>query len=131
MTFSQEDYIQYRLDRSAEIFQDARLLADNKRWRSCVNRLYYSSFHLVNALLSLDGINAKSHDGIKTKFLQIYIKTNEIDIEYGKLFSRLIDWRQESDYSVYIDFEENDVLPVIDKVERFNKILVEKINTKI
>jgi uncharacterized protein (UPF0332 family) len=131
MTGPQADYIKYRLDRSAEIFLDARLLADNKRWRSCVNRLYYSSFHLVNALLSLDGINTKSHDGLKTKFLQIYIKTKVIDIEYGKLYSRLIDWRQESDYSVYVDFEENDVMPIIDKVERFNKILTGIINTKI
>ena len=131
MTGSQKDYIQYRIDRSAELFQDAKLLADNKRWRSCVNRLYYSSFHLINGLLSLDGINTKSHDGLKTKFLQIYIKTNAINIEYGKLFSRLIDWRQESDYSVYIDFEENDVLPLIDKVERFNIVLIEKINSKI
>jgi uncharacterized protein (UPF0332 family) len=82
-------------------------------------------------LLSLDGINTKSHDGLKTKFLQIYIKTKVIDIEYGKLYSRLIDWRQESDYSVYVDFEENDVMPIIDKVERFNKILTGIINTKI
>ena len=34
MIGSKEDYIQYRLDRSEEIFQDARLLAENKRWRS-------------------------------------------------------------------------------------------------
>ncbi len=130
MTGSQNDYIRYRLDRSVELFQDARLLVENKRWRSCVNRLYYSSFHLVNALLFQEGINAKSHDGLKTKFLQLYIKTNLIDIEFGKLYSRLIDWRQESDYSVYVDFGEDDVLPLIDKVEKFNMILTELIRTK-
>lgn len=63
MTGSSEDYIKYRLERSSEIFEDAKLLADNKRWRSCVNRLYYSSFHLISALLYLDEVNAKSHDG--------------------------------------------------------------------
>ncbi len=130
MTGSQNDYIRYRLDRSVELFQDARLLAENKRWRSCVNRLYYSSFHLVNALLFQEGINAKSHDGLKTKFLQLYVKTNLIDIEFGKLYSRLIDWRQESDYSVYVDFGGDDVLPLIDKVEKFNTILTELIKTK-
>jgi uncharacterized protein (UPF0332 family) len=130
MTGSQEDYIQYRLDRSEEIFKDARLLADNKRWRSCVNRLYYSCFHLINALLLQDGIAAKSHDGLKTKFLQQYIKTNLIDIEFGKLYSRLIDWRQESDYSVYVDFTENDVIPLIENVERFNLLLIDLINSK-
>ena len=130
MTDSENDYIHYRLDRSVELFQDARLLAENKRWRSCVNRLYYSSFHLINALLFQEGINAKSHDGLKTKFFQLYVKTNLIDIEFGKLYSRLIDWRQESDYSVYVDFGEDDVLSLIDKVEKFNTILTELIKTK-
>ncbi|MBN1185512.1 MAG: HEPN domain-containing protein [Bacteroidales bacterium] len=127
MTGSQEDYIQYRLDRSEEIFQDAKLLADNKRWRSCINRLYYSSFHLISALLFQNGITPKSHDGLKTKFLQYYIKTGKIDIEYGKLYSRLIDWRQESDYAVYVDFTEEDVIPLINKVEELNKILINHI----
>lgn len=85
---------------------------------------------MINALLFQEGINAKSHDGLKTKFLQLYVKTNLIDIEFGKLYSRLIDWRQESDYSVYVDFGKDDVLPLIDKVEKFNTILTELIKTK-
>lgn len=131
MTGSQAEYIQYRIDRSIEIFQDAKLLADNKRWRSCVNRLYYSSFHLVDALLSLDGITTKTHEGLKTKFLQTYIKANIINAEFGKLYARLMDWRQESDYSVFVDFDELDVLPLIAKVGELNNILLEKIRAKI
>ncbi len=131
MTNSQADYIRYRLKRSAEIFQDARLLAENERWRSCINRLYYSSFHLISALLSLDGIITKSHDGLKTKFLQLYVKPGLIDVEYGKLFSRLIDWRQESDYSVYVDFNNDDVLPLIEKVDSLNDLIKEQIKSKI
>ena len=131
MSGSQEDYIKYRFERSDELFRDAQLLAENKRWRSCINRLYYSSFHLINALLSLDGIVTKSHDGLKTKFLQLYIKTEMVDVDFGKLYSRMIDWRQESDYSVYVDFEESDVLPLIEKVASFNKILIEIINHKL
>jgi hypothetical protein len=130
MTGSKEDCVGYRLDRSAEIFEDAKIQSANKRWRSRVNRLYYSSFHLINALLCLDTINAKSHDGLKTKFLQLYIKIKKIDSEYGKLFSRLIDWRQESDYSIYVEFEEEDILPLINKVESFNQTLIKEINNK-
>ena len=131
MSNSKADYVNYRLERSAEIFQDAKLLADNKRWRSCVNRLYYSSFHLVNALLFLDDIITKTHDGLKTKFFQKYIKTGLIDLEFGKVYSRLIDWRQESDYSAFVDFEENDVLPLLDSVAKLNQLLIEIIETKI
>lgn len=130
MMGSQDDYIQYRLDRSEEIFQDAQLLAENKRWRSCINRLYYYSFHLVSALMFQDGITPKSHDGLKTKFLQHYIKTNKIDVEFGKLYSRLIDWRQESDYSVYVDFSEEDVSPLIAKAGEFNALLINHIKSR-
>jgi len=131
MSNSKADYVHYRLERSAEIFQDAKLLAENERWRSCVNRLYYSTFHLVNALLFLDDINTKTHDGLKTKFFQKYIKTELIDVEFGKVYSRLIDWRQESDYSAFVDFEKNDVLPLLDSVAKLNQLLIEIIETKI
>jgi uncharacterized protein len=131
MTGSQTDYIQYRINRSAEIFQDAKLLADNRRWRSCINRLYYSTFHLVTALLLLDGINTKSHLGLKTKFLQLYIKKNLIDVTLGKVYSKLIDWRQESDYAAIVDFEESDVLPLIEQVEKLNNILIDQIKAKL
>ena len=78
MIESSNEYVNYRIEQSADLFEDAVLLATNKRWRSCVNRLYSSSFHLINALLFKDGITPKSHDGLKTKFLQLYVKTNLI-----------------------------------------------------
>lgn len=130
MTGSQEDYINYRIAKSAELFDDAKLLAENNRWHSCVNRLYYSSFHLVDALLTLDNITTKTHEGLKIKFLQLYIKTGKIGVDYGKLYSKLIDWRQESDYSVYVDFKDSDVIPLLDEVEHLNKILLKTINEK-
>jgi len=79
----------------------------------------------------MDGITAKSHDGLKTKFMQLYIKSSLIDIGYGKLYARLIDWRQESDYSVIAEFNENDVVPLIEEVEKFNQVLLEIIESKL
>lgn len=119
-----KDYLRYRIDRSEELFQDTLLLAKNKSWRSCVNRLYYSSFHLVNALLFKHNIYAKSHDGLKTLFFQYFIKTQKINIEFGKLYSKLIDWRQESDYSVFVDFDKNDLDPLIENVQQLNKAII-------
>jgi uncharacterized protein (UPF0332 family) len=51
--------------------------------------------------------------------------------DYGKLYSKLIDWRQESDYSIYVDFDEQDVLPLIDEVGKFNSILIKMVNLRI
>ncbi len=42
MKGTRQDYINYRVEKSDEIFRDAQLLAENNRWNSCVNRLYYS-----------------------------------------------------------------------------------------
>ena len=123
-------YIQYRIARSEEVMEDARLLASNNRWLSCVNRLYYAAFHLVDALLTLDHIQAKTHEGLKTKFFQMYIKNGSIDLEYSKLYSRLFDWRQESDYAVFTSFTEEDVRPLLNETEYFLIILKDLIHKK-
>jgi uncharacterized protein (UPF0332 family) len=44
MSGTKQDYIDYRILKSIELFEDAKLLALNQRWNSSVNRLYYSSF---------------------------------------------------------------------------------------
>jgi len=47
----QEDYIQYRFHRSEETFDEALILAEKERWNAVVNRLYYSCYYAVIALL--------------------------------------------------------------------------------
>jgi uncharacterized protein (UPF0332 family) len=103
MSGTKEDYIDYRIKKSKEVFEDAQLLANNKRWKSSVNRLYYSSFYLVNALLYKHEIKAETHNGVKTQFNLHFIKTSKVDLKFGKLYSNLFSWRQESDYADFID----------------------------
>ncbi len=119
MSANRTDYIQYRIDKSKEIFEDAKLLAVNGRWNSCVNRLYYSSFYIVTALLANSGVNAESHNGVKRQFNLLFVKTGKISKEQGKLFSNLFDWRQETDYADFIEFDEVTVLPLLAQVKSF------------
>ncbi len=128
MNGNREDYINYRISKSFEIFLDAKLLSENKRWNSCVNRLYYSAFYLVSALIHKNGNKAESHNGTKIQFNLHFIKTGLIPIESGKLYANLFDWRQESDYADFIDFEEGFVLDLIPKVEKFNFQILELID---
>ncbi|NJM15176.1 MAG: HEPN domain-containing protein [Bacteroidales bacterium] len=48
---SKAEYINYRVSKSKETYEDALILAEKGRWNSCVNRLYYSAYYLVSALL--------------------------------------------------------------------------------
>lgn len=68
MAGSKQDYINYRIEKSDETYEDAVLLANNERWNSCVNRLYYSSYYLISALLYQHNIKAETHKGTKTQF---------------------------------------------------------------
>jgi len=123
MSGTKQDYIDYRVLKSNEIFEDARLLADNQRWNSCVNRLYYSSYYLISALLYKFDYKSETHNGTKTQFNLYYIKTGKIDIKYGKLYSNLFLWRQESDYTDFVDFDADIVIPLIEQVQEFNQII--------
>lgn len=130
MTGTKEDYIAYRLLKSTEIFDDATLLANNQRWNSCVNRLYYSSFYLVSALLYQNDIKSETHNGVKTQFNLNFIKSGLVDVRFGKLYSNLFDWRQESDYADFLDFDEETVNPLISQVEELNILLTRLLKNK-
>jgi len=119
MTKKQNDYINYRLQRASDTLNDARLLAENERWNSSINRLYYACFYAVSALLYFHSIEAKTHKGVRIKFMNEFIKTGLFDKEYGKLFSDLFDWRQEGDYSDFVSFDKDLTLPLINKTEAF------------
>ena len=123
MPGTKQEYIDYRVAKSKEIFEDVKLLADNQRWNSSVNRLYYSSFYLVSALLFKYDIKSETHNGVKTQFNLHFIKTGKLNVEFGKLYSNLFDWRQESDYADFIDFDEETILPLIEKVAEMNELI--------
>lgn len=124
MSIKNQDYINYRISKSQKAFDDARLLAANKRWNSCINRLYYSSFYLVSAILYKLDIKAETHNGVKTQFNLNFIKSGKLDLLFGKLYSNLFDWRQISDYADFIDFDQETVEPLINQVSDLNTELM-------
>jgi uncharacterized protein (UPF0332 family) len=94
MFSEQEKYIYYRLDRAWDTFDDAKILASNGKWNSAVNRLYYSVYYAVMALLMKNGLKAGTHNGAKICFTEHFIKCHKIDKEFGKIYSQLFTWRQ-------------------------------------
>jgi len=97
----QDNLIQYRLDRAQETYDEAVLMKREKHWNTCANRLYYSCFYAVLALLEKHGFSSSKHSGVKSFFNQHFVKTSKISKEQGKLYNNLFDARQEGDY---IDF---------------------------
>jgi uncharacterized protein len=131
MTSEERDsYIDYRMESAYKTFDAARLLADNKYWNSAVNRLYYSFFYAVNALLFKNNILAKSHSSTKTLFSQNFIKAGIFDKKYGRLLAQLLDWRQKADYTNICDYSEDFVEPMFDQVKEIIDLIDKEVRKK-
>lgn len=65
MTSNINDLIKYRADRSVETLKEAKAMIDNGFWNASVNRIYYSCFYAVSALLLLKSVETGSHKGIR------------------------------------------------------------------
>ncbi len=120
---TKKDYINYRLDRAYEAFEDAKLLAEHDRWNTAINRLYYASFYAIIALLIKNGIETQTHDGVRTQFSLQFVKTGKIDKKFGKLFSKLFDYRMKGDYGDLFNFDKDIVEPLFEEVELLIKTI--------
>ncbi len=115
-TEEKREYAKYRIESAFQTYEAARVLAENGFWNSAVNRLYYSLFYAINALLVLNDIQTKSHSATKSQFSLHFIKTERLDKKYGRLFSELYDWRQKGDYENIFDYTPGSVKPLFDPV---------------
>jgi uncharacterized protein (UPF0332 family) len=129
MTGTKEDLIKYRIARAKDTYEDAQILAEREKWNSTINRLYYSAYYAVMALLLDSDLKPTTHNGAKSNFSEYFIKTGKIAKEYGKMYSQLFTWRQKGDYDDLFDFSEEKVMPYIEPVNDFI-LLIEKIIKK-
>ncbi|KPA10848.1 HEPN domain protein [Candidatus Magnetomorum sp. HK-1] len=114
-----QEIVKYRLERSNETFEEALLMQREKHWNTCANRLYYSCFYAVSALLQKHDLVSSKHSGVKSLFNQHFVKTNVVNKEKGKLYNRLFDARQEGDYIDFVRYNSEDVTPWIEEVKIF------------
>lgn len=128
MTGSKKDLIRYRLARAKDTYDDAMILAEKQKWNSTINRLYYSAYYAVMALLLNVDLKPTTHNGAKSNFSEYFIKKGIIPMEFGKMFSQLFTWRLKGDYDDLFDFDSDKVLPYFDPVKKLIEIIEEKIN---
>jgi len=127
MKGSKKDLIKYRLSRSRETFEAAQILAENDKWNSTINRLYYAAYYAISALLLSKDLSPTTHNGVKQNFSEHFIKEELIPKEFGKIFSQLFTWRQKGDYDDLFDFDKEKVLPYFEPVENLIELIEEMI----
>lgn len=118
MSGTKEDLVKYRIARAKDTLEDAHILAENEKWNSAINRLYYAAYYAVIALLMSADLKPTTHNGAKSNFSEHFVKTGKIDKELAKIFSQLFSWRQKGDYDDLFDFQEDKVLPYFEPVKK-------------
>ena len=126
-----KDLVLYRIEKSHETLEDARILRNAGRWNACVNRLYYACFYAVSALLICDNLSSSKHTGIRSLFNQHYVKTGDVPKNLARIYNDLFERRQEGDYIDFVDFQESQVVPLISQVETFVEYIVRLAQEKI
>ncbi len=77
--------IKNSLDLALDTFDDAK----NERYRGAMNRCYYAYYYLAKGILTTKGIVAKTHKGLNSEFGRVFIKTQEIPLDYGEYLGYL------------------------------------------
>jgi len=123
----QEEHIQYRLNRAHETYDDAIFLFEKGSINSCINRLYYSAFYAVIALLLANDIEVKSHNGVKQKLGEEFVIKGRLSKVHAKTFNMLSDFRHKGDYDDLFDFDpelvERLIVPVKEFIEAIDSLI--------
>jgi len=103
------ELVEYRINKAKETLKEVDVLIENKFWSTSVNRLYYTCYYAVIALLVKKEIKAQTHAGARQMFGLHFVKTGLIDRELGKFYSDIFDKRQTGDYDDFITFTEMEI----------------------
>lgn len=122
MTLEDEDrknLILYRLEQAEETIQDVKLLIENDRLRSAVNRIYYGMFYSMMALGLAYDFETSKHAQIIGWFNKKFIHGGLIDSKYGKIVNKAFNRRTKGDYDTYVVFEKEIVIDMFDDMKEF------------
>ena len=113
------DLAKYRLEKANKTLLDAKKYFCGATPESTVNRIYYSMFYAVNALLISKGLSSSKHSGVRALFNREFIKEGLLEREQGKFYSEMFNNRQEGDYRDFVEFKKDDVDVWLKRAEVF------------
>lgn len=74
------------LKRAGKALMAARALLEHELFEDCISRSYYAVLHAAKAALTITGVTARSHHGVRSMFGLHIVKTGKLE-KYGPKFS--------------------------------------------
>ena len=123
--------IKYRLERADESLKAAQIMLKNDMFTSAMNRIYYSMFYSIQALLVISETAFSKHGQIKGFFNREFIKTGIFPKDFGRLFNTVFEYRQKFDYVDLIIPEKELISDSIIIAKRFNDRILQYLEDKL
>lgn len=120
----------HRLEQAKQEFEDAKLLFDNKRYKSANNRAYYSIFHAIKSVLALEAIDFKKHKDVQAYFNKNYVKTEIFPKKMGRKIVEASTIREDSDYDDDFVVDREKTLQQIETAEEIIDLVEKYIESK-
>jgi len=98
MEGSIKDLSEYRLKTAKEDLDRAKKSFEEADYKLSLNRSYYSIFHALRSVNSLDGFDSSKHKGVIAHFNQKHVKNGDFPKQVSKMISSAMNCRQRSDY---------------------------------
>ena len=133
MSLNEEDrrtIVQLEIQKAEQTFAEKDILISGGLWNTLANRLYYSLFHAVSALLISDHHEVGTHKGAVIRFHQYYVQTGLFTKEEGYFYSQLQTLREKGDYNCYFDVLKEDALSRIEPTYQLINKIKEYISAK-
>lgn len=96
-----QDLIEHRFRIAQEDLAAAYLLLSVEQYRGANNRAYYSIYHTIDAILSIDKVAFKRHKDTLAYFNQHYVATEVFSRDMGKRIVKAEEIRHASDYDTF------------------------------
>jgi uncharacterized protein len=117
-----ETLVTHRLQKSEEALQAAKIMLDQQMFSFAMNRVYYSLYYAVQALLAQQGVAFAKHGQVKGYFNREFIKAGRLPKEIGRFYNKAFEYRQKFDY---VDFVSPDQSMVAEYVETAKNVVAQ------
>jgi len=93
------------VERARQMLEVAAYNLANGFYGSAINRAYYAIFYAANALLATRGLSRSKHSGVIAEFRKQFVKPGLIEIEYSRIYGRVMENRHVSDYEIQLPID--------------------------
>ena len=88
-----EALVTHRLQKSEEALQAAKIMLNKQMFSFAMNRVYYSLYYAVQALLAKQGVAFSKHGQVKGYFNREFIKAGKLPKDIGRFYNKAFEYR--------------------------------------